>query len=212
MLKYNGILEKLDEDLDALESKTNDILHSAEQGIKISKRALKNIRALIVDSEFDSAQEEIQFFKEVKPKIYSKLIYFVRLFSIESKRPRGSNKNQIKYLNNHIDKLQVYFNDNLEFYHYYRRNATSLDEQYFLRGKTDIRLFPDTFHCFTDEKFSASHDNTVATIIAYDMLIVHLKTQIDKLENNNGMETTNSYLLKPSNLFSRNKKSRFNQS
>ena len=170
MLEYDKILEKLDKDLDALESKTNDILHKAEQGIKISKQALKQTREFVVDSHFKTNQEEIHFFKEVKPKIYSKLIYFVKLFNIESKRPRGSNKNQVKYLNGHIDKLQIYFNDNLEFYHYYRRNATSLDEQYFLRGKTDIRLFPDTFHCFTDEEFSTSHDNTVSTIIALSLI------------------------------------------
>lgn len=114
------------------------------------------------------------------------------MFNIESKGPRSSNKSQVKYLNKYIDKLQVYFNDNLEFYHYYRRGATFLDEQYFLRGKADIHLCLDTFHCFIDEQFPTSHDSTVATILAYDMLIVQLKAKIDKLENNNGMETINS--------------------
>ena len=34
-----------------------------------------------------------------------------------------------------------------------------------------------------------SHDSTVATILAYDLLIVYLKQEIDKLENNgNGMD------------------------
>ena len=87
-------------------------------------------------------------------------------------------------MNNYIEKLQTYFNDNLDFYHYYRREATVFDEQYFLRGKADIRLFPDTFHFFVDEQFATSHDSTVATILAYDLLIVHLKREIDKLENN----------------------------
>lgn len=201
MTGHKEILKDLDAGLDMLESENKDFLYKAEQGIKIIKQALKNIRGLIADYQFKTNQEEIYFFKNTKPKVYSKLIYYVKLFNIESKRPRSSNKSQVKYLNNHIDKLQIYFNDNLEFYHYFRRSATSLDEQYFLRGKTDIRLFPDTFHCFTDEQFSTSHDNTVATILAYDMLIVHLKTQIDKLENSNGMETTNNTLLKPSNLF-----------
>ncbi|SIQ16477.1 RteC protein [Maribacter ulvicola] len=87
-------------------------------------------------------------------------------------------------MNNYIEKLQTYFNDNLDFYHYYRREATVFDEQYFLRGKADIRLFPDSFHFFVDEEFATSHDSTVASILAYDLLIVHLKREIDKLENN----------------------------
>lgn len=141
------------------------------------------------------------FFKHIKPQVFSKLIYYQKLFNIESKRPRSSNKSQIKYFNKHIDTLQNYFNDHLEFYHYYRRGATFLDEHYFVRGKIDIRLFPDTFSFFTDEKFSTSHDTTVATILAYDMLIVYLKTEINSLENNNGMELSINPFQKESRLF-----------
>ncbi len=189
---YVRILKELDVNLEKLESKTEDTLHKAEVGIKITKEVLEQLRDLVVNQHFKKESVEIFFFKNIKPQVYSKLIYYVKLFNIESKRPRSSNKSQTKYLNNHIDKLQIYFNDNLEFYHYYRRGATTLDEQYFIRGKADIRLYPDTFHFFTDKQFSTSHDATVATILAYDMLIIHLKTEIDKLENNNSMEITNS--------------------
>ena len=182
---FDDILKKLDNELDILEIEEEDILVKAEKGIKLAKQTLKTVRGVIVDYEFETKLEEIHFFKCTKPKIYSKLIYYVKLFNIESKRPRGSNKSQVKYLNNNIEKLQTYFNDNLDFYHYYRREATVFDEQYFLRGKADIRLFPDSFHFFVDEEFATSHDSTVATILAYDLLIVHLKREIDKLENNN---------------------------
>lgn len=192
MKKYEEILKKLETELEKLESETEDTLHKAESGIKITKEVLEQLRDLVVNQHFKKASIEIDFFKNVKPQVYSKLIYYVKLFNIESKRPRSSNKSQSKYLNKHIDKLQIYFNDNLEFYHYYRRGATTLDEQYFMRGKADIRLYPDTFHFFTDKQFSTSHDSSVATILAYDMLIIHLKKEIDKLENNNGMETINS--------------------
>jgi len=181
---YDDILKKLDNKLDILEIEEQDILLKAEKGIKLAKQTLKSVRSIVVDYEFETKLEEIHFFKCTKPKIYSKLIYYVKLFNIEGKRPRGSNKSQVKYLNNYIEKLQTYFNDNLDFYHYYRREATVFDEQYFLRGKADIRLFPDSFHFFVDEEFATSHDSTVASILAYDLLIVHLKREIDKLENN----------------------------
>jgi len=181
---YDDILKKLDSELNVLEIEEEDILVRAEKGIKLAKQTLKKVRSIIVDYEFKTKSEEIHFFKCTKPKIYSKLIYYVKLFNIEGKRPRGSNKSQVKYLNNYIEKLQTYFNDNFDFYHYYRREATVFDEQYFLRGKADIRLFPDSFHFFVDEEFATSHDSTVATILAYDLLIVHLKREIDKLENN----------------------------
>lgn len=85
-------------------------------------------------------------FQTCQAQIFSKLIYYARLFSIESKRPRGNNAAQIKYLQHQIDKLQAFFNDNLEFYNYYRRGAMSLDEQYFVRGNRDLRLPLESFH------------------------------------------------------------------
>ena len=194
---YDDILKNLDNKLDILEIEEQDILLKAEKGIKIAKQTLKSIRSIVVDYEFETKLEEIHFFKCTKPKIYSKLIYYVKLFNIESKRPRGSNKSQVKYLNNYIEKLQTYFNDNLDFYHYYRREATVFDEQYFLRGKADIRLFPDSFHFFVDEEFATSHDSTVATILAYDLLIVHLKREIDKLENNGNYANLRMIQRKP---------------
>lgn len=201
MKKHQEILKQLDLKLDVLESDVKDILYGAEQGIKITKQALEKLRDSVVNHQFTKVSSEIDFFKNVKPLVFSKLIYYVKLFNIESKRPRSSNKSQTKYLNKHIDKLQNYFNENLEFYHYYRRNATTLDEQYFLRGKADIRLYPDSFHFFTDKQFSTSHDSTVATILAYDMIIIHLKTEIDKLENNNSMETNSLNTMLSSKLF-----------
>lgn len=181
--KIDELLYKLDAKLELLEIEDN-IIKRAEKSIVITKQSLQALRKFVIVNDFKDKSQEIDFFKNTKPKVYSKLIYSIKLFIIESKRPRGSNKSQIKYLNSHIDRLQSYFNDNLDFYHYYRRGAIIFDEQYFLRGKIDLRLYPDTFHFFVDEEFSTSHDSTVATILAYDLLIVHIKQEIDKLENN----------------------------
>lgn len=182
--KYKSMLTKLDFDLNLLESSSEDVLFIAEEGIKITRKALKQLRAKVISNNFNSVKEEIEFFKFIKPKVYSKLIYYVKLFCLESKKPKGSIKSKVKYFNEQVNKLQLYFQDNLDFYHYYRRGATMFDEHYFLRNKANIRLFPDSFHFLTDEQFSTSHDGTVATIIAYDMLIVYLSKEIEILESN----------------------------
>ncbi len=201
MKKIERIVKKLDFNLDFLEKEIEGVLEKSEEGIKVTQRALEQIRELLLKRKSTSSSDEIYFFKNIKPQVFSKLIYYVKLFSIESKRPRSSNKSQVKYFNKHIDRLQNYFNDNLEFYHYYRRGATFLDNEYFIRGKANIRLFPDSLSFFADDKFSTSHDSTVATILAYDMLIIYLKTEIDKLENNNGMEANYNAFQKQSKLF-----------
>ena len=130
----------------------------------------------------------------------SRLIYYLRLFNIESKRPRCSDRHQKKYLNKQLDKLQYYFNDSLEFYEYFRRNSDFLDEQYFLRGKADIRLYPETYHFFSDGKFSTSHDGAVARILAHDMIIIYLKTEIDKLRRSKRKKYLKNTEVPSSNL------------
>jgi len=199
-MKYQDLISEFEAKLEALETCTDDILYRAETGIAYTERWIKTLREEVVRHGFGSIQEEIFFFKHIKPQIFSKLIYYSKLFNIESKRPRSSSKFQIKYLNNQIDKLQVFFNDNLEFYHYYRRGATSLDEQYFVRGKSDLRSTTDFFNFYIDEKFSTCQDGTVAAIMAYDMLIVYLQQEIEKLENYKDNQNTN-LMKQPSRIF-----------
>ncbi len=183
-MKYTELIVEFETKLETLESSNEDMLYIAENGITHTEKCIKSLRREVIQNGFHSIPEEIHFFKHTKPQIFSKLIYYVKLFNIESKRPRSSSKFQVKYLNNQINKLQVYFNDNLEFYHYYRRGSTSLDEQYFVRGKSDLRSSTESFHFFTDEQFSTCQDSTVATIMAYDMLIVYLQQEIETLETN----------------------------
>ena len=84
--KCEEILKKLNSNLDKLEVENTDILHKSEQGIKIAKLALEHIRQLVANHDFNKPSTEIHFFKNVKPQIFSKLIYYVKLFNIESKK------------------------------------------------------------------------------------------------------------------------------
>ena len=199
-MKYQKLLSEFEGQLEALESGIGDILYKAEKGIALVEKCIRKLQGQIVGKEFETQADEIYFFKHVKPQIFSKLIYYIRLFSIESKRPRGKDVAQVKYLQQQIDKLQTFFNDNLEFYNYYRRGAMSMDEQYFVRGNRDLRMPLESFHFLIDDEFSTCQDGTVATIMAYDMLIVYLRKEVDDL-NNNMEPTKNTPMEKPSKLF-----------
>ncbi|MEP2056444.1 MAG: RteC domain-containing protein [Maribacter litoralis] len=199
-MEFQELLTEFKDQLDELENGNGDILFKAESGIAQVEKYLKKLQVQISKNSFPSLKDEIYFFKHIKPQFFSKLIYYGRLFHIESKRPRGSNAAQIKYLKTQIKKLQIFFNDNLEFYNYYRRGAISLDEQYFVRGKRDLRLPLESFHFLIDVRFSTCQDGTVAIIMAYDMLIVYLQGEIDILTIN--MDDLNTKPMeRPSKLF-----------
>lgn len=175
--------------LKALESNEDNLHCFLEQSVIACKQALEKLREYTQKNDFKNDLEEIEFYKLIKPKILSYLIFYVEQLNIVTKRTKGGKKEQKKYLRNFIHSLQVYFNNNLEFYHYFKSNAKHLDNHYFLRKNKTIRLNIETFHYFTEDNFSTSHDSSVATILAYTKLIKYLKNEIDKLNNKqNNME------------------------
>jgi hypothetical protein len=174
--------QSLEAELKQIDSEEYGTLKKAERSIYCISNCLKKLKEHIQERKFPNQDDEILFFKEIKPSIYSKLIYFVKVFNIESKKPNGSDKSQKKYLLNELDKLENFFSENLEFYQYIRNNMTYLDDKYFVRGKLDIRLYMDTFIYDADPEFSTSHDYKAAKIIANDLLSIYLKTELSVME------------------------------
>mgnify|MGYP000387910007 CR=1 FL=1 len=82
-----------------------------------------------------------------------------------------------------LQKLKAYFDNELDFYKYYRSGSSYLDHKYFLRGKFDIKLALDSYYFETDTSFSTSHDFKVAQILANDLIQLYLENQLIMIEN-----------------------------
>lgn len=191
----NEIIEKLNEDIIELTRENGNSLILYEKAINLVLEQLTTTKEFILDRGFKNLPEEIQFFKELKPKILSKLIYYNSIYKIEAKKPYVGDKIIKSYLNDELCRLKKFFDNNLEFYKYYRTNSTYLDHKYFVRGKYDIKLSLDTFYFEADHSFSTSHDYKVAKIIANDLIQVYLEDQLNhsnhkKVSNNSPLSWT----------------------
>ena len=173
--------KKLDNQLQVINLEEQDLLIKAQKSIHSIKRALKELKAFVLDYNFIDEAEEIYFFKKTKPELFSKLIYFTKVYNIESRRPSGSIEIQEKFLRHELEKITSFFNSHLQFYQYYRMNSTFLDDKCFLRGKEDLHLFHDSLLYFVEPDFSTSHDIMVAKIMSNDMLEVFLNTELENL-------------------------------
>lgn len=184
MKKYDELVKKLQDKLWAFELENpNNIIKVSEYGVKSAKETLKELKTLILKSNFNNHKEEIKFFKYKKPRIHSELIFHAKLFRIASKQPRSSTKQQVKYFIENINQLQNYINENLDFYHYYRRDENYLDKKYFLRKNAQKTVVIDMYPSFLDEGFSTSHDGKVATFIAYEKLFDFLNKEIANIKS-----------------------------
>jgi hypothetical protein len=104
------------------------------------------------------------------------------------KKPNGGNRVLKKYYNNELLKLKAFFDNELEFYQYFRSGSTYLDFKYFFRGKFDIKLVLDSYYFETDTSFATSHDFKVATILANDLIELYIENQLIMLENKENTE------------------------
>jgi hypothetical protein len=186
--KYSILLNNLNEQLNFIDLEIDDQIKKCEQAITVILKSINELKKAATKTNFKSKSEEIQFFKEVKPLFTSKLIYFNLVYRIEMKKPNGGNKILKKYYNNELLKLKAFFDNELEFYQYFRSGSTYLDYKYFLRGEFDIKLALDSYYFESDKSFATSHDFKVATILANDLIELYLENQLLMLENNENSE------------------------
>ena len=154
--------------MQVIDLEETNLVNKAHKSIVCLNSSLSKLRNFKLNYTFNNEEEEILFFKDIKPKIFCQLIYHVKINNIEGKRPMGSFEIQQKYLLNELEKLTIFFNGHLEFYRYYRTNSIFLDDKLFVRGREDFHFHQDNPFIYTDPEFSTSLDNLVAEIIAND--------------------------------------------
>lgn len=186
---YNDTLHKLEIAIDELEIEADCSIQRIEAVIDVILKCLFELKEYVLNRGFKSINEEVHFFKHQKPVIVSKLIYYNAIYKIETRRPYG-NKRTKKYFTKELKKLKRFFENNLDFYKYYRSNCSFVDEKFFVRGKHDIRLWLDTFYFEADHRFSTSHDYKVAKIIANDLIQVYLEDRLNNINVKRGSDNS----------------------
>lgn|SRR5690606_20700322 len=174
---YNEILYKLETTISELEIEADYSIQRIELVIQLIVECLSDVKEYVLKKGFKNTDEEIHFFKHQKPTIVAKLIYYNAIYKIETKKPYGA-KPIRKYLKKELKKLKRHFDNNLDFYKYYRTNNSYLDEKLFVRRKHDIKLCLDTYYFQSDHSFNTSHDYKVAKIIANDLIQVYIEDQL----------------------------------
>ena len=186
--KINLLLIELNEQLNFIDLEIDDEVKKCEKAIEISVKAKDNLKALIQKTTFKSQEEEIQFFKEIKPQFTSKIIYYNSIFKIAMKKPSGGARILKKYYKNELIRLKYFFDNELEFYQYQRSGNNYLDHKYFLRGKFDMKLSLDSHYFELDINFSTSHDFKMARLIANGLIELYIENKLQGINNVDGKE------------------------
>ena len=191
-----NILSEIDVEIDEIDLYGYDIVENSLSMVHRLQAVLNDLKTKLQTYSFPAKEDEITFFKTQKPEILGRLLFFYKIYRIETQCPNGSDDVIRSYINRELDNLTYFFNRNLDFYQYYRSHSTLYDEYYFVRGKSDLRLCTDSAQFDKDPNFSTGYDYKVAKIIANEMLRIYLNKRLVKLENNTQVEDNLQKCLK----------------
>lgn len=88
-----AFIEKLNSEvlrsIERIESRDTDVLKKSLEASRVLGEAFDRLKQYIIGYRFQNDDEEIKFFKEIKPRLFCRLIYYRKLYNIEMNRPVG---------------------------------------------------------------------------------------------------------------------------
>lgn len=181
---YKNILLSIEKQEKSVLRSTESVIDEAQHMVSYLRKLLTDLKADLLMKGFATIQDEIFFFKQVKPSILGKLIYYNKLLRIESLSPYNFEllgayySEQIKALNKEYKKHIKC----CEFYKYYRSGRHDKDEFYFRLGNINFFDGLNSFFFEVDTEFSTFYDYKVAKIVAFDLLHSYVSSKINPKE------------------------------
>lgn len=141
----------------------------------------------IFEDGFKNESEEINFFKNIKPQILGKLIFYNKVFRIETSCPVNSGNLYQAFFAAELEELKTEYKDHIsksDFYRYHRSGRTDKDNEYYMLGKINYHNGLSSIVFEIDSTFSTYYDYKVAKIIANELLYHYLLSKADADHNN----------------------------
>src|ERR1700748_655275 len=118
LTKYTRIMEKFTTGLYArMQAELQDIVQHVDNPLKLAEQSynvvcsyLRELKEFTQDYEFKDNEDEIRFFKETKPMFLREVIYFMKIFEIESAAPMAKDM-QETYYQDVIKTLHSFFEE-----------------------------------------------------------------------------------------------------
>ena len=132
------ILSQIRHQEDRLSSQMMRTVDEAYQMTLYLNEMLGTIKAKVLQDGFIDERQEIDFFKNIKPQILGKLIYYNKIFRIETTCPVSNGEIHQSYFENLLKTLKLEYKESIcneDFYRYYRAGRTDCDHIYFRLGQ-----------------------------------------------------------------------------
>ncbi len=143
----------------------------------------ERLKGKIKKNDFDSDEQEIFFFKTVKPRFTGLVEYYNQryqaLLFLSRQRPRS--RTQLYFWKMELRRILRFFELHADFIQYYQEDNTELDEIYFLRVYSDLSNFEKARVYDLDEQTASSHDWLISKMIGLGKYRHDVEAEIEKI-------------------------------
>lgn len=129
-----------------------------EECFHLSFTTCNRLQEMIRNYHFTDLQEEIWFFKTMKPRFSGQMEYFVLVYMSTVFAPEDAVE-RVNYWRQELKRNQAFLSKHEDFYQYYRLGHTEFDPQYFVRSAT-------------------AYADLAATLIARERYLEYLQSKI----------------------------------
>ena len=175
-------IEKKEEKISWEHERTMDEAYEMAQYLQ---ELLFSAKKCVLEKGFRNDKEEIDFFRNIKPQILGKLIYYNKVYRIETACPVNNGKMYHAYFSKQLQELKREYLHicNSDFYRYYRSGRNDRDHEYFKLGQINYHEGLNSFVFEIDPNFSTYYDYKVARIVANELFYTYLLSKISPDEH-----------------------------
>lgn len=180
---YIATAKQLYLELEQLQYSISDHSNRANRALQLIRNTLKLFRSSICIKGFETQEDEIRFFKHIKPQVTSYLIFYTHIFEIESKKLVLTPEQLEKYIDRKRKDFRYQTYDNLEFVNYYKSGYKHLDKIYFLRNSEFTPLNQQGVFGFRDPEFTTPYDHVATLVLAHELFLNYLEPSLKAKED-----------------------------
>jgi hypothetical protein len=171
------------DELRQLDHSLNDPLERMSSSLKVVQTNIKRLQQICQEQGFLSQEEEIYFFKHIKPEFACQHIFVVERFIMERNMPQRDAEAQRLYFLAEMAYVERFFLSQPLAYEYFSLGLTEFDGRYFLRnGDGGGLMFPEVVD--QDKNFASPADYLFSRFRAYRMLKDWIMERLDYLARN----------------------------
>jgi len=163
-------LNSLNQFLAAIEIREKDYLLRSRKALELLTKYDAEFKLLVKQGNLKTQSNEIHYFKIQRPQLLSNIIYYSKIYHLETNKPIGSLKKIRKYYRKQLKKIDAFFLENRDFINYIRSGETIADVKMFTRNNIDYISVKESTMAALDQEQTTNFDHKLAKFYACERL------------------------------------------